>query len=390
MQRHALISLGFVVSLGAGCGSPAPQQTAPPSNQSPKREIERILDTTLAPPAITAETGFTAEVLVPPGELYDPLQMVVHDGAVWLNDDGGENETRQKGSRILAIDDTGKVTTVVGLDRMLPVVGFDVAPAGFGQYGGQLFTLAQAQATSAGTSAPHIIQVVNPRTSDPPQTFCTLPPSARGNPGAAGLDARFGPPGSPFANQLFAITIRNATLYRITADGTCSPLASFDGPPWGRTSRFAFSADGSRILVAVSRSAQPQAAPRPANTPPAPPTGAIVAVAADGKVDEKPVYEGLLIDGLEVAPANFGAYGGQIFFTTSTGGGARPRRGNGSLYRLTADGTIHRVATGFDGFGGVAFVNGSIWITSINRDFIVGGGELPDGSIIRVRPAGAR
>jgi hypothetical protein len=41
-------------------------------------------------------------VLVPPGELYDPIFMILHGANVWLTDDGGVEDGI--GSRIVSVD----------------------------------------------------------------------------------------------------------------------------------------------------------------------------------------------------------------------------------------------------------------------------------------------
>ena len=60
---------------------------------------------------IQAAAGSSAKVLVPPGELYDPLVMHEKDGDVWLNDDG--KVEGDKGSRMVAVDKKGQVKVLV-------------------------------------------------------------------------------------------------------------------------------------------------------------------------------------------------------------------------------------------------------------------------------------
>src|ERR1700722_19036262 len=69
-------------------------------------EAQRVEAPLLAPPEIKTEAGFTAKVLVPPGELYDPLFIFMHDGAAWMTDDGGE--VGSTGSRIVSVDAQGQ------------------------------------------------------------------------------------------------------------------------------------------------------------------------------------------------------------------------------------------------------------------------------------------
>lgn len=104
-------------------------------------EAARLTDRLLAMPQIKAAPGFTTDIVVPPGDLYDPLQMVPHGDEVWVNDDGGESA--KGGGRLVAVDILGQVTVLPSPEKMLPDVGMDVATENFGPFGGQLFLLTQ-------------------------------------------------------------------------------------------------------------------------------------------------------------------------------------------------------------------------------------------------------
>jgi hypothetical protein len=69
-------------------------------------EAQAVIDTLLSPPAIKPEPGFTAKMLIPPGELYDPLFMVPRGTAILMNDDG--KATDGHGSRVLSVTPKGK------------------------------------------------------------------------------------------------------------------------------------------------------------------------------------------------------------------------------------------------------------------------------------------
>src|SRR5271155_2723160 len=96
-------------------------------------EAARVIARLLAPPRITVVPGFSARLVVPPGELYDPLQMVPSGDQVLVNDDGGEED--DGGGRPVAVDSMGTVSVVVGPKKMLPDVGMDVATEAFGPFG---------------------------------------------------------------------------------------------------------------------------------------------------------------------------------------------------------------------------------------------------------------
>lgn len=72
------------------------------STSAEETEAQRLIKKLLASPTIQTEAGFTGKLLVPPGQLYDPLFMRPQGTAVWLNDDGGEE--KDKGSRLLSLD----------------------------------------------------------------------------------------------------------------------------------------------------------------------------------------------------------------------------------------------------------------------------------------------
>jgi hypothetical protein len=119
--------------------------------------------------------------------------------------------------------------------------------------------------------------------------------------------------------------------------------------------------------------------------------GAILSVAADGTVEAKPVAEGFARPtGIARAPASFGAYAGQLF-VTDAGKMEIPvpmtqtLAADGKVYRVTADGTLHLVASGFINPTGVEFVNNALWVSDINGDFIAGKRELPDGFIVKIQ-----
>jgi hypothetical protein len=116
----------------------------------------------------------------------------------------------------------------------------------------------------------------------------------------------------------------------------------------------------------------------------------IVSIAPDGKVDPKPVVTGLNTPlGLDIAPAGFGDYAGQIF-VTEVGDiqvpvpQTQPLKHDGKLYTVTKNGQLQLVAAGFVNPAGVRFIGHHLWVTDINGDFIAGGRELPDGFLVQI------
>ncbi len=305
-------------------------------------EAQRLIKKLLAPPTVQTEPGFTAKLLVPPGQLYDPLFLRPQGKAVWLNDDGGEEH--DKGSRLLSLNKQGKITVLAGLGKLLPVTGFDVAPESFGSFGGQIFTLAQAKVKVEGAFVNHIIQRVDPKQQYTASVFCPVPSAGAANQGVsgAGVEARFGPPDSPFANKFYALTAFNNTIYQVTADGQCTPFVTLDehvGAPLGLT----FPADGKSMLVSVSHGGIADMSKG----------GAIVRISPDGKVGEKPlVTAATALAGMDFAPEGFGAYGGQLFVAVSGSFQfsvpmTQTLPAAGKVHRFTPDGPPQLVSPGF-------------------------------------------
>lgn len=343
---------------------------------------DRVVDRLLAVPTIEAVTGFSAKVLIPPGQLYDPLIMLQHGTVTWLNDDGGEEDA--KGSRLLAINDAGGISILADIGKLLPTVGYDIAPPGFGGFAGQVFSLAQPKVAMEGAVANHVIQRIDPAHGYATSIFCTLPEAGEKKISGFGLDARFGPPTSPFAGRFFAVTIYNDAIYQVTPDGKCTPFVVFDGQRYSAPMEIAFAPDGQSMLVSVTRG--------PFDiTSKAAPLGAIVRVSPQGKIDDKPVFEGPVRPvGMDFAPEGFGAYSGQLFFVdiglfqipVPMTQAITP---DGKLYRITPEGKSELVAAGFHNPMDVRFVHGKLWVTDVNGDFIAGKRELPDGFLVEIQ-----
>ena len=226
-----------------------------------------------------------------------------------VNDDAGTGPH----GRIWEIDEHGRVSVIVDASRLNASTGFDIAPPGFGDHAGKIFTLSQQEFYGPGVRRNHLIQVIDPASDAPATTFCELPTHGTIGNGIAGawLEARFGPPDTAFAGRLFSVTILNNTVCQITADGACAPFVTFDRQVWG----IAFMPDESRMLATLKGGGPLMSGPgdvaSDANM------GAIVSVGADGAIDPTPVLAAAhRPTAVEVAPADFGAYAGQIFSRT--------------------------------------------------------------------------
>jgi hypothetical protein len=340
-----------------------------------KALLERVMAHDIKPVA-----GFTAKVIVPPGQMYDPLVMHLHGDTVWLNDDG--KEEGDKGSRLLSIDTQGKVSVLVDANKMLPIsVGFDIAPDDFGKFGGQIFALSQPKIGDKGGLENYVIQRIDPQDNYAVSIFCTLPGLDKKKVSGIGVDASFGPAGSPFAGKLYASTTLNETIYQITPDGKCSPFVTFDAKRHGGPLYLRFALDGKSLLVTVVRGGIFAAA-----------GSAVLRVMPDGTVVDKPVVEApTLFGSLDFAPGGFGPYAGQLF-VVDVGHYEIPvplgqaLRADGKVHRVTPEGKLELVASGFINPWGLRFVGNTLWVSDINGDFIYGKRELPDGFIVEIAP----
>ncbi len=344
-------------------------------------EAARVTNRLLAMPQIKGAPGFTAKIVVPPGELYDPLQMVPHGEAVWVNDDGGETE--KGGGRLVAVDSLGKVSVLASPDSMLPGVGMDVATEDFGPYGGQLFLLTQPAKGEPGLWASHLIQRLSSATEHL-KPFCTLPPAGAAGHGIAGGGSAlwFGPQQSPFGGRIFAVTTQNHMVYQATRDGKCSPFADFDR--YGVPLELTFTPDHDWMLVSVT----------PANAAGAPDAaarrGMIMRVSPKGEIDPTPLVWGLKTPGgMAFAPKDVKWYGGLLFFTDVGEFEApvpmtQPLKRDGTVLRLSRGGIPKLVVSGFINPLHLRFIGNKLWVSDINGDFIGGKRELPDGFIVKI------
>lgn len=380
--RNALLcATSLVVAATTAC-----THNGSSSVQERPEELNEVLERTMALPQIHAEAGFKARLLIPPGRMYDPLFMRDQGEQVWINDDGGTEG--DKGSQILAIARDGKIATVVREGEVMPMTGFDLAPASFAPYVGQIFTVAFPEIGLAGALKSNVIQRIDLKAEPKGEVFCTLPsigtespslsPEARGI-AALAVDAIFGPEGSPFAGRFFAVAANNYTVYQATPDRQCSVFVTLNAKQWGIPQGLAFSPDGQHLLVSGYTEQE----------------GIIARVRADGTIEAEPLVHDRrlhMLAGMAYAPQSFGPYAGQLFMSVFQIGGwaiklTQPIPAQGEVYRLTPAGELKRVASGFHTPQGIHFMGRRLWVSDINGDFIGGRRELPDGFVVEVTPA---
>jgi hypothetical protein len=116
----------------------------------------------------------------------------------------------------------------------------------------------------------------------------------------------------------------------------------------------------------------------------------IVRVLPNGRVEDRPIARGLTSpSGLAVAPATFGIYAGQIF-VADVGSMQTPvpktraLAADGRVYRVTRQGELYTVASGFVNPTSVCFIGNSLWVSDTNGEFSAGKHTLPDGFVVTI------
>jgi hypothetical protein len=370
---------------------------------SAETEWERLGKEILVQPPLMAEPGFQVKLVVPPGELYDPLYIIPRGEGAWVSDDGGASPTGSlTGGQLVEVSATGEVKVLVKRGDVHPPVGIDIAPKSFGQYAGQIYMSGETRPNAKN----NVIQRIDPTRGFQVSDVCVLPdpPNPIGIAKGA-FEARFGPDNGPFAGRFFVTTVSNSTIYQVTPDGVCTPFITFDnktvaGKKVSGGVSLIFTPDGKWMLVSVR--VPPESGK----------SGAIVKVGPDGKLEDKFVVEtegG--IRAFTYAPQSFGQYGGQLFFTTSTQQPPPPppeparvgpspgrlsltegpllvrgRPATASLARIAPDGTVHTVVSGFTSPYGLHFFKDKLWVTDTASDFWNGERrQLPEGFIAEVK-----
>ena len=62
----------------------------------------------------------------------------------------------------------------------------------------------------------------------------------------------------------------------------------------------------------------------------------------------------------------------------------QPLKRDGKIYRVTQQGELQLVASGFVNPDGLRFIDNHLWVTDANGDFIAEMRELPDGFLVQL------
>jgi hypothetical protein len=265
--------------------------------------------------------GFVAREVIGVGEgLYDVMLAGLEpDGSILFTDIGGQELPEfdpEKGhGALLRLTRDDKVQPIVpakNIQRFVPMNLFR-APQHFGSWGDHIFLVAQTWPGRPGANKPHGIIRVAPD-ADIPELFAIMPNAGTINDGIPGasLTGGFAPEGSPFGPSLFAHSMKNCTIYRFSPEGEAEVFINFDraeGPIMPYALKFAPKwwgdlADELVMLAAVGADFN-------SGRPPAE-AWKTFRVLPDRTIEplEKVPYPMYGV----MAPAEFGPYGGHVFY----------------------------------------------------------------------------
>jgi len=355
------------------------------------------------------EKGYVGREVVPPGDqLYDPqIRWVEEDGSVVVSDIGGQPQrgwdpTGGHGAMFrLHQDDRLEVIVPPGFHGKTAPIRPEKAPDSFGQWGGQIFTVAQAQAGRKGAHQPHCVYRIDPNDGIPHE-FARLGLSGTINDGiaGAGMTHQFGRKGTPHEGYLYVSSLMNCTLYRVSPDGECTPYLVFDEKLVGKPMMpfLGFHApDHSQWkpyagdYIVMTRATTYNDAHEPEMT------------FDYWRIDPKgPAVEkipGITWRPGPIAPAEFGPMAGSMFtvdegstnllHTTANEVNSKPLPYDARIIRIAPDGSEHVFAEGLQGSSTtVAFDRNRLLISSIRKSYSTGDYHEPDGSIYEITYGG--
>ena len=357
------------------------------------------------------EAGFSRRAIIDKGDgFYDVMMGWRYDDHVgWCEDDGsiifgdiggqmeiGWNPDQGHGSIWrLKPDDT--LEAIMPPDPNWKGTVFEprLAPAHFGPWGGHTFFVGQTLPGRVGATQPHAVYRVPPE-GGAPETFCIVPNNGRiggGVPGAL-MPGTFGRKGTPFEGVLFVQSFMNCTVYKVApngkiepfltldfADGTIMPQMVINAPTWWKEHAgelVMFGAKGASFESArVGDKSYGYWLIRP-----------------DGSLD--PIDSPIAPIRAQVAPPEFGPFGGQLFYVeegpvnlAQVAGCDEHQDGMpylGRLMRVSPDGEKHAFADDFQGsYTSLCFDKNRLLMGVVGLSYSTGEHHEPDGAIYEIR-----
>jgi hypothetical protein len=352
------------------------------------------------------EPGFaTREVIKPGDQLYDPmLGWSEPDHSVILCDIGGQPQRgwdpAQGHGSILRLHADDELEVIVPPEQIgggMPMSPRR-APAHFGSWEGTTFYVGQTLPGRHGALSGHAVFRVEGHQG---RLFSALPHVGSQGNGIAGAlcIGGFGPKGSAEEGSYICNSQMNCVIYTVDADGQAEPYVILDeptmpypvqpyrvfwaGPAWGEL-------EGTMIVAGLANSTFEVEAPE----------GNILKywTIVDGKINPEPVREADMgYSMIEVAPAEFGPFGGHSFLVdfgtvnlmhvTKPGPGPLPY--NSRILRIDPEGNVHTFADGLQsGWNEVVFDGSRMIVGCLRRSYSTGEYHEPDGSLYEVKYTG--
>ncbi len=369
------------------------------------------------------EPGFSARQLIEPAtHLYDPMVgWTEPDGAIVFTDHGPQAdpdhwdpEGGSGGIYRLHPDDRVDVLVAPGSFRGMP---FNPRPAprsfGNGRWTDHIFMTSQRVAGARGARSQHVIIRLAPGETQP-ELFAEIPHVGTIGGGIPGwlMIGGFGPEGTPWEGKYYCNSIMNYVVYEVDADGNAEPYLILDertaprplspyfvfwgGPSWGEH-------EGHMIMAGPSGGHHDDGVAK---------SWDVSFFAYDGKefdVIHDTANMGLAMS--EVAPPEFGPFGGQTFYVefgeynqihgdagdhmvfadtdgnlTSWGEATCPY--DERIVRIDPSGATHVFAEGLQaGWNEIRFSGDRMVISSMRKSFSSGQYHEPDGSLDEIRVA---
>jgi hypothetical protein len=350
------------------------------------------------------EAGFTHREIVPAGEhAYDPqLGWVEPDGSIFFTDIGGQEEygwdpAKGHGAicRLRPDDSIEYFVRPKDMGTWMPLCPVK-APKEFAPYEGCVFLTGQTFPGRAGATKTHAVFVYRPG-SDRMELFCEIPHAGAiggGVPGAV-VTGQFGVAGGAFEGQFFIQSLMNCVVYRVTPDRRCEPFLVLDeslmnqvvmpldfgpAPPWmpeyggdwllfgQHNTKFTDEADA-KVRWGNWR------------------------VASDGKIDPNAIAETRNLRRAEMAPQEFGPFGGHLFYIDDGGVDLlhvtkfdEPLPYKGKVMRIDSQGRTHVFADNFQGSStSIVFDKNRLVLGLLGKSYSTGDYHHPDGSISEIR-----
>lgn len=351
--------------------------------------------------------GYTAREIIPAGEhLYDPqLGWREEDGSIFFSDIGGQGDygwNPDKGHGAIArLRPDGSVEVLASPESMgtcMPLCPV-LAPAGFVPWGGCAFFTGQTHPGRAGATKTHAVFIYKPG-SDRMELFCEIPHAGKINDGVPGavVTGAFGREGSPFAGQLFVISLMNCVIYRVDPDKTCKPFLILDRPAlpevvmpfdFGPAPEWMGDLEGQWLIRGQRNTHFTDEAKADVEW-------GHWKVASDGTIDPNPIPEARNLMRAVKAPPEFGRLAGHVFYADEGGVDLlhvtkfdKPLPYSGRILRIDPDGGQHVFADNFQGSSTKLVFDGQRLVVSLlGKSYSTGDYHHPDGSIFEIAYTG--